>query len=323
VTKSEHFGLQGGADSKTRGNQSPKCDENRVAHGDDYGLTNGRTLCVFRLDGVFGTDSWRITHIMETLAKRRGDVEALVAVKSRDLSLAFGFLEIAQLYKADSNDQTALEWAERGARAFPAHTDGRLRKFLIDEYHGRGRHDEAITLAWTSFCEHPHLDAYQGLHHSAQRAKQWPRWREKALTLLREEVNAQKKQSPKDQWGHSARPDRSDLVEIFLWEGDIERAWAGAKTGGCRNALWFRLAEARSKDHPEDAIAVYSEQLKPALRWAQQSAYEEAVDILGKIQKLMIRLGRRAEFASLVQSLRAQYKPRRNLMKLLDAQGWS
>ena len=56
VTKSENFGLQGGADSKTRGNQSQKCDENRVAHGDDYGLTNGRKLCVFRLDGVFGTD---------------------------------------------------------------------------------------------------------------------------------------------------------------------------------------------------------------------------------------------------------------------------
>jgi uncharacterized Zn finger protein len=266
---------------------------------------------------------WRITHIMETLAERTGDVEALVAVKSRDLSLAFGFLEIAQIYKAAGNNQTALEWAERGARAFPAHTDGRLRKFLIDEYHRRGRHDEAITIAWTSFCEHPRLDAYQGLHHSALHAKKWPRWREKALTLLREEVNAQKKQSPKNLWGQSARPDRSDLVEIYLWEGDIENAWTEAKTGSCSNGLWFRLAEARAKDHPEDAIAVYSEQLKPALQLAQQSAYEEAVDILGKIQKLMVQLGKKAEFASLVQSVRAQYKPRRNLMKLLDAQGWS
>jgi hypothetical protein len=78
---------------------------------------------------------------METLAKQSGDFEALVAVKSRDLSLPFGFLEIAQIYKAAANDQAALEWAERGARAFPVHTDGRLREFLIDEYHRRGRHD--------------------------------------------------------------------------------------------------------------------------------------------------------------------------------------
>jgi hypothetical protein len=54
VTKSENFSLQGGAGSKVRGDQSQKCDEKRVVHGDDYGLTNGRKLCVFRLDGVFG-----------------------------------------------------------------------------------------------------------------------------------------------------------------------------------------------------------------------------------------------------------------------------
>jgi integrase len=54
VAKGENFGLQGGAGPKTRGDQSQKCDEKRVAHGDKYGLTNGRKLCVFRLNGVFG-----------------------------------------------------------------------------------------------------------------------------------------------------------------------------------------------------------------------------------------------------------------------------
>jgi uncharacterized Zn finger protein len=84
----------------------------------------------------------------------------------------------------------------------------------------------------------------------------------------------------------------------------------------------MRLAEALAKDHPEDAIVVYNEQLKPALKWAQQSAYEEAVEILRKIGKLQVRVGKQAEFASLIQSIRVQYKPRRNLLKLMDAQGW-
>lgn len=266
---------------------------------------------------------WRITHIMETLAKQTGDVEALVAVKSRDLSEAFSFLEIAEVYKAAGNVDAAIEWAERGARAFPVHTDGRLRKFLIEEYYSRGRHDEAIAIAWTSFREHASLDAYQGLHHSALRTKQWPQWREKALTQLREEVAGKRKPSQKAQWPSRARADHSDLVEIYLWEGDIESAWAEAKSGGCHNALWSRLAEMRENDHPEDAIAVYSEQLKPALQWAQQRAYEEAVDILRKIRKLMMRIDKQAEFASLVQSIRVRYQPRRNFMRLLDAQGWS
>jgi len=259
---------------------------------------------------------WRITHMMETLARQRGDAETLVAVKSRDLSVAYRFLEIAQIYKAVGNDKVALEWAERGEQTFPVHTDGRLRNFLIEEYHKQDRHDAAVTIAWTSFRERPGIDAYQGLHDSALRAKQWQQWREKALLLLREYSTSKKTQRGKSVWGTLARADHSDLVEIFLWEGDVETAWMETKSGGCHDALWLRLAEARAKDNPEDAIAVYSEQLRPALQWAQQNAYEQAVHILQKIRQLMMRMGKQAEFASLVESIRAQYKPRRNFMKL-------
>jgi uncharacterized Zn finger protein len=250
---------------------------------------------------------WRIMYIMETLAKQTADVEALVTVKSRDLSEAFSFLEIAQIYKAAGNDDAALEWAERGARAFPANTDGRLRDFLIEEYHRRGRHNDAIAIAWTSFRERPDVDAYAGLHKSACRAKQWPEWREKALALLREEIAARKKQPSKDEWGPPARADHSELVKIYLWEGDADAAWAEAKSGGCYDGLWFQLAEAREKDHPEDAIAVYTEQLGPALQYAEQRAYEDAVEILRKIRKLIARIGKEDEFASLIQSVCAQY----------------
>ncbi len=136
---------------------------------------------------------WRITHIMETLAEQTADIEALVTVKSRDLSEAFSFLEIAQIYRAAGKDEAALEWAERGARAFPTNTDGRLRDFLIEEYHARTRHNEAIALAWTSFRERPGFDAYAILHKSVCRVERWPEWRQKALALLREEIAARKK----------------------------------------------------------------------------------------------------------------------------------
>src|SRR5215218_754052 len=41
----------------------------------------------------------RLADIMQTLAYRSGDVEALVAVKSKDLSNSFAYLEIAYIYK--------------------------------------------------------------------------------------------------------------------------------------------------------------------------------------------------------------------------------
>jgi hypothetical protein len=36
---------------------------------------------------------------METLARRSGDVEAIVAVKKRDLSSAYDYLQIAETYR--------------------------------------------------------------------------------------------------------------------------------------------------------------------------------------------------------------------------------
>ena len=56
----------------------------------------------------------RLTCMMEALAYRSGDVEGLVAIKSKDLSNSLAYLEIAQIYK-QAGDEKALEWAEEGA----------------------------------------------------------------------------------------------------------------------------------------------------------------------------------------------------------------
>lgn len=264
---------------------------------------------------------WRITHIMETLAKQSGDAEALAAIKSRDLSSAYHFLEIAETYKAAGNSDTALEWAERGLRAFPAQTDPRLREFLAEEYHRRKRHDDAVAIAWTAFSERPRLDEYVALYKSARRAKCWPEWREKALAQLRQALGDAKKPPLKALWQLHVT-DHSELVNIFLWEKNPEAAWAEAQAGGCCNELWFRLAEVRQQEHPEDAIAVYAAQLDRVLRIAEKYAYREVVEILRKIRAIQQRTGKQSDFAAFLQPIRAQHKARRNLMKLLDAEGW-
>jgi hypothetical protein len=81
---------------------------------------------------------FRITHIMEALARRSGDVEALVAVKQRDLSSAYAYLQIAEAYMKGGLHDQALSWAERGLEAFPFRTDSRLREFVAAEYHQEG-----------------------------------------------------------------------------------------------------------------------------------------------------------------------------------------
>jgi uncharacterized Zn finger protein len=106
---------------------------------------------------------FRITSIMESLARQAGDYEALVAIKRRDLSHPYAYLEIATIYREAVQHDKALEWAEQGVRAF-SHSDSRLTDFLADEYHRLGRHAEAMEPIWAAFIEVPRLDTYKKLH---------------------------------------------------------------------------------------------------------------------------------------------------------------
>ena len=97
----------------------------------------------------YGTP-WRLAQVMESLARRTGDVEAVVAVLRRDLSAPYRFLLVAQEYLNAGNESEALRWAERGMGEFPEAQDRRLAEFLVERYRTLGRHDEALSLLWQS-----------------------------------------------------------------------------------------------------------------------------------------------------------------------------
>jgi uncharacterized Zn finger protein len=71
--------------------------------------------------------SWRfrITSVMKALAKQSDDPEALVEVKRRDLSNAYSFFQIAEIYREARQHDKALDWAEQGLKSF-SQRDSRL-----------------------------------------------------------------------------------------------------------------------------------------------------------------------------------------------------
>jgi len=217
----------------------------------------------------------RLAGIMEALVYRSGDVEALVAIKNKDLSNSFAYLEIVQIYKQAGDDEKALEWAEEGAWVFPGGGHQDLRRFLADEYHDRGRHEEAMDLVWTGFAEEPRLDGYEELKAHADQAGTWERRHRKALDFLREDIAREKKEA---KGSNLSRPvDHSRLVEILLWEGNVEAAWREAKEGGCSDRLWLDLAARREEDHPEDSLATYQDRIEPLVDQTDNKAYTRAV----------------------------------------------
>jgi len=107
-------------------------------------------------------------------------------------------------------------------------------------------------------------------------------------------------------------------VEIFLYEGDVEAAWREARDGGCSDGLWLRLAEAREKDHPEDAAPIYLKQAEEAIVEVRNARYDESVGLLVKAATVMKRMGNSEEFVRNLETLRVKYKIKRNFIKLVE-----
>lgn len=266
---------------------------------------------------------FRVTQVMEALARQTGDPDAVVAVKKRDLSSAYNYLQIADTYKAARKHDLALEWAERGVKAFPERTDPRLREFLAHEYHRRKRHTDAMALIWAEFAESPELERYGLLKEHAERIGSWSAWREKAIACIRGSIAAAKSDVRTGGSICSFRTDRSELVRILLWERKSDAAWREAMEGGCSNDLWLTLAAKRKKEHPEDALPIYQRQVEPTLNRKNNQAYREAIGLLRQVRDLMFRVGKQQDFARYLASVRSGHKAKRNFVKLLDHATWA
>lgn len=250
-----------------------------------------------------------------SIAKRSGDVDRLAAVLARDLSREWSYLEIANAYREASRDDDALEWAERGAAAFPSETLWPLRQFLIEEYARRGRDADAAALAWAQFAERSSLDIYQELQRCAPAAER-PAWREKALVLLRERIADAKRE--RQSYSGAAPADHSPLVDVLLWEGDVNGALREAEEGGCSGELWLALAERLEAERPDVALRLYQAQVDPAVAPAHRSGYERAAELLRKVRQIMRRCGRGGEFAGYLEGVRKRHGRKRNFIRLLE-----
>jgi uncharacterized Zn finger protein len=251
--------------------------------------------------------------MMEKVAQKSNDLQKLIAVKSKDLSCAYCYLNIAEECRKAGDFKLALKWAEDGVETFGANCDNRLLDFLADEYHGLGRHDDAMKTAWRIFAQSSRLSAYQKLAEHAAKADCWDTWRQKAIDSIRKEMDAVKKNK-----SYYFKSDSSRLVEILIWEKRYEEAWREANSGGCSDTLWMSLASIRSKSHPADSVEIYRKRIPGIIERTNNNAYAEAAALLRKIRECMYRLDQKTEFKNYCDALRLKYKVKRNFIKEMD-----
>jgi hypothetical protein len=268
-------------------------------------------------DRAYSGPRFRITSIMETLARLSGDIDAIIKVRARDLTSAWAYLTIATLCVEAKRQDDALRWAERGAAAFPDNTDPRLREFLAVQYQRTDRVADALLMHWMNFTDRPTLPHYVALHAVAEPAGEWSVWRERAVNEVRRRI--EKLVTVARRAFASRASDGSLLVEILLWERDDDGAWTEAKEWGCSEPLWLSLAKRREKTHPNDAVAVYQSAAEQHVLCGNNRAYSDAMALVHVVARVMKASTVPGGMDAWVAALRSRHKAKRNFMKLLDA----
>jgi uncharacterized Zn finger protein len=275
-----------------------------------------------RIEAAFGESphDYRARSLMETIVKAEGDVDALIAIYAAELDdRGWAHLRIARELDGAGRHGEALGWAERGLRE-AGRVDDQLVDYLANRYASDGRAEDVLALRWSRFEAERTLAHYQALRQAAAESGTWGADRAKALARLRNDVGATPARGYFN-WGWAGPV----LVDALIDDGDLDAAWTAVTTGAAKTTATheqrLRLADGLASTRPADALPVYLTAIEPLRSQTGDQTYHQVARLLLSARGCHQRLGTTAEFHRYLAALRADQKRKRNLMKVLDANG--
>jgi uncharacterized Zn finger protein len=258
-------------------------------------LTTGRR----RKDGNdrFGS-RLQLTPILDFFAERDGDVETRIALRAKDLSSQWGYLQLAEFCLSQGRREEALKRAEEGLWLFEDdRSDERLLFFTVELLIQLDRKADAETYLWRAFEKAPGFAIYKELRRNGGEAAA-----ERALAFLQSRADHAKR-AP---WDGS----RNLLVEALTHEKRFESAWSIVRKFDVSLDLKERLVKLTETEYRADALQFYVTRIE---QFANSTGYQEAM----KLVRRMAKLQSASEHATFVSELKERHKRKRNFMKLL------
>jgi uncharacterized Zn finger protein len=246
-------------------------------------------------------DRHRLLGILDFFAERAGDVDTRIALRAKDLSSQWSYLQLAEFCRSQGREEEALRRAEEGLWIFEdARPDERLVLFVVERLCKAGRTAEAEAHLQRAFEKAPALELYKRLRKLGGEAAH-----ERALKFLEASQDRRERMS----WNNPA----DLLIRIWMQEKRFDAAWTVVRKQGASPALKDELAQASESTHPREAVEVYAERIEQFVRAGSASAYAEAAKLVAR----MATLRGRTEQVTYVLELKVRHGRKRNFMKLV------
>jgi hypothetical protein len=269
----------------------------RAALG-EVGLAELRSLLAAQSD----QNGFAARYARERLAVLDGDSGAIVALLGGDLTRPHQFIRVAEAMVELGRDEEAGAWARLGIEQTTGWQTNQLYDIACAAHGRRGEEVDALALRRAQHEQTPTSSSYRQLRTAAEAIYAWPMESEAARRVLRE-------RNP------------PGLVDALLDDGEDELAWQAAMARpdlDIGEHAWLRLAEARQKTHPTQALPVYWRLIDGTLETADRRAYAAAVRLLKRAGDAAAAGGEVQAFEARLLALRDRHRRRPSLIAMLD-----
>jgi uncharacterized Zn finger protein len=257
-------------------------------------------------------DTWsypQLAAMLDRFAADRGDLQARIDIRKRDLSHPGRYLDLAKLCEEHGRTDEAIKWVEDGLFIFEDNRDDRLVLYAADLFMRHGRADDRSALLWRVFARSPSIDLHKQLVHNL-RGDSRVQVTDRAIELIK---------TRKPDAGRPRFQNDDDLVVSLLSSvGRLDEAWAFATSAKCTVYCLEELAQASEKSHPRQALEVHQRRVTRLVQTGGNQSYEEAQRLIKRMRIIAERGGEADGQAAFESDLLAKHHAKRNFIKLMS-----
>lgn len=259
-------------------------------------------------DGAWSTYP-QLATMLDRFAAGRGDLQARIDIRKRDLSHPGRYLDLAKLCEEHGRTDDAIKWVEDGLFIFEDNRDDRLLLYAADLFMRCGRADDRSALLWRAFARSPSIDLHKKLVHNL-RGDSRAQVTDRAIELVK---------TRKPDAGRLRLQNDDDLViSILSSERRLDEAWAFAAAANATVYCLEELAQATEKSHPRQALQVHQRRVTRLVQTGGNHNYAEAQRLIKRMRIMAEHAGEADSHTTFESDLLAKHHAKRNFIKLMS-----
>lgn len=257
---------------------------------------------------------WLIRRLAKPLvdqAQQCGDWQAQCRLLNMSAFDHRDYLKISSICLENNAELEAQDWLRQAyLHAKTSYEQVQCKAHEVQVRVALGEYKSAWRIAWQSFNDDPSFMAYKKLAQLQQQTG-----------VIDAQFVDKAEQILADAYVETARglPANADaLLDFYLDRHELEKARLWALSHKANSASLLKLANLIIEQKPNDAIALYHRVAGSIISKTNNSAYQEATDLLLKLEKTLKTNDLDcAVFYATIRKIITEYKQKRNMMKLL------